>query len=58
MDDPWIPRDPSEFILAPHSMIDDEYNSCGSGTSYAEWLLEGLDYDEFNITSLMSSLTV
>ena len=58
MDDPRIPRDPSEFILAPHSMTDDEYNSWGSGTSYAKWLLEGLDYDEFNITSLMSSLTV
>ena len=26
--------------------------------SYAEWLFEGLDYKEFNITCLMPSLTV
>ena len=57
MDDPQIPRNPHEFILAPHSMTDAEYNSCGSGISHVEWLLEGLDYDEFNITRLMPFVT-
>ena len=45
-------------MLAPHSMTDAKYNSWGSGTSYVEWLLEGLDYDEFNITHLIPSLTI
>ena len=57
-DDPQILMDAPEFMLGPHSMIDDEYNSWGSGVSYAKQLLEGLDYGEFNITRLMSSLTV
>ena len=57
-DDPQILMDPLEFMLAPHSMIDVEYNSWGSGISYAEWLLEGLDYKEFNITRLIPSLTI
>ena len=57
MDDPQIQRDPLEFILALHSMTDAEYNSWRSGISYAKWLLEGLDYDVFNITHLMPSLT-
>jgi len=35
-DDPQIPMDSLEFMLAPHSMIDAEYNSWGSGVSYAE----------------------
>ena len=56
-DDPQIPMDPSEFILAPYSMIDVEYNSWGSGVPYVEWLLEGLDYEKFNITHLMPSHT-
>ena len=57
-DDPQIPLDPPEFMLAPHYMTNAEYNSCGSGVPYAEWLLEGLDYEEFNITRLMPSLNV
>ena len=57
MDDPQIPRNPPEFILAPHSMTDVEYNSWGSGISHVKWLLEGLDYDEFNITRLMPFVT-
>ena len=56
-DDPQILMDAPEFMLGPHSMIDDEYNSWGSGVSYAERLLEELDYEEFNITLLMPSLT-
>ena len=38
-------------------MIDVEYNLWGTSVSYAEWLLKGLDYEEFNITRLMPSLT-
>ena len=29
MDDPQILKDPSEFMLAPHSMTNAEYNSLG-----------------------------
>ena len=50
--------DPFEFMLAPHSLTNAEYNSWGSSVSYAKWLLEGLDYEEFNITRLMPSLNV
>ena len=53
-----IPMDPPEFVLAPHTMTDAEYNSWGNGVSYAKWLLKELDYKEFNITCLMPSLTV
>lgn len=49
--------DPPEFMLAPHSMIDAEYNLWGSGVPYAKWLLNGLDYEEFNITRLMPFFT-
>ena len=49
--------DPPEFMLAPHSMTDVEYNSWRNGVPYAEQLLEGLDYEEFNITRLMPSFT-
>ena len=45
-------------MLALNSMSDSEYNSWESGVSYAERLLEGLDYEEFNITCLMPSLTI
>ena len=57
-DDPQIPKDPPEFMLAPHFMTDVEYNSWGSGVSYAKQLLERLDYEKFNITCLMLSLIV
>ena len=50
--------DPFEFMLSPHSMTNSKYNLWGSGVPYAEWLLEGLDYEEFNITRLMPSFTV
>ena len=52
-----IPMDPLEFMLAPHSMTDANYNSWGNGIPYVERLLKGLDYEEFNITRLMPSLT-
>ena len=51
-DDPQILRDPPEFVLAPHSMTDVEYNLRGSGVSYAKRLLEGSDYEDS--TSLAS----
>ena len=57
-DDPQILMDPTEFMLAPHSMTDAKYNLGGSGVSYTKWLLEGLDYEELNITRLMPFLTV
>ena len=57
-DDPQIPIDPLEFMLAPRSMTDAEYNSWRSGIPYAEWLLNGLDYEEFSITCLIPSLTI
>ena len=57
-DDPQIPKDPPEFMLAPHFMTDVEYNLWGSGVSYAKRLLEGLDYEKFNITYLMPSLII
>ena len=44
-DDPQILMDPPKFMLALNSMIN------------AEYLFEGLDYEEFNITLLMPSLT-
>ena len=40
-DDPQISLDPPEFMLAPHSMTDVEYNLWGSGISYVGRLLEG-----------------
>ena len=57
-DDPQILMDPPEFILAPRSMTDAEYNSWRSGIPYAKRLLNGLDYEEFSITCLMPSFTV
>ena len=56
-DDSQISMDPLEFMLAPYSMIDAKYNSWGSGVPYTRQLLEGLDYERFNITRLMPSLT-
>ena len=47
-----------EFMFTPHSMTNAKYNSRGSGISYVEQLLEGSDYNEFNITRLMPSLIV
>ena len=49
--------DPLEFMLTPHSMTNVEYNSWRSGIPYARRLINGLDYEEFNINCLMPSLT-
>ena len=51
------PRDPPEFMFALQSMTVAEFNSWRNGVSNAELLLEGLDYEEFNITRLLPSLT-
>ena len=45
-------------MLAPPSMTVAEYNSWRSGVSYAKRLLEGFNYEEFNITRFLPSLTV
>ena len=50
--------DPPEFMLTPHTMTNAEYNSWRSGIPYADQFLDGLDYEEFNITRLMPSLTI
>jgi len=49
--------DPSGFMFAPHSMTDAEYNLWGSGVPNTGRLLDRLDYEEFNITRPMPSLT-
>ena len=56
-DDPQIPMDPLEFMLAPYSITDAKYNSWGNGVPYTGRLLKGLNYEEFNITRLIASLT-
>ena len=38
-DDPKIPMDPPEFVLALHSMTDAEYNILGNGIPYASRLI-------------------
>ena len=43
---------PLEFMLAPHSITDAEYNSWGNGVPYAKGLLKGLNYEEFNMPTL------
>ena len=43
-------------MLAPHSMTDAEYNLWGNGIPYARRLIDGFDYEEFNITYLMLPL--
>ena len=57
-DDPQIPMDPLEFMLALHSITDAKYNSWRNGIPYAKQLLDRLDYDEFSITHLMPFLTI
>ena len=57
-DDPQIPMDTFEFMLAPHSVTNAKYNLWRSSVSDAERLLKRLDSEEFNITRLMPSLNV
>ena len=50
--------DHPKFMLTPHSMTNAEYNLCRSGIPYSNRLLNGLDYEEFNITHLIPSPTI
>lgn len=50
--------DPSEFMFTPLSMTNAEYRLWRNGIPYAQWVSDELDYDKFNNTQLMSSLTL
>ena len=56
-DAPQVPMDPLEFILTPLSMTDAKYQLWRSGILYTQQVSEEMDYDEFNNTCLMPSLT-
>ena len=56
-DAPQVPIDPLEFILAPLSMTDAKYQLWRSGILYTQRVSKERDYDEFNNTRLMPSLT-
>ena len=49
--------DPLMFMLALLSMTETEYQLCRNGIPYAQSVTNELDYDEFNDTHLMPSLT-
>ena len=55
---PQVPMDPLVFMLAPHSMMDTEYDLWGPSIPFTNQVMDELDYDEFNRTRLMPSLTV
>ena len=49
--------DPSVFMLAPLSMTNAKYQLWRSGIPYTQQVSDELDYEEFNDTHLMPSLT-
>ena len=53
-----VPMDPPEFMLAPLSMTNVEYALWSPGVAYVNRLREELDYEDFNRTCLMPSLTI
>ena len=53
-----VPMDLSKFMPALLSMINTKYALWSLGVAYVNWLMEELDYDKFNRTRLMPSLTV
>ena len=53
-----VPMDPLEFMLASLSKNNAEYASWSPGVAYVNRLREELDYEEFNHTCPMSSLTI
>ena len=57
-DAPQVPMDLLEFILAPLSMTNAKYHLWRSGIPYTQWVSNELDYEEFNNTRLMPSLTL
>ena len=56
-DAPQVPIDPLKFILAPLSMTDAKYQLWRSSILYTQRVSKERDYDEFNNTRLMPSLT-
>ena len=52
-----VPMDPLQFMLASLSMTDAEYQLWRDGIPHVEWLVDDLDYDEFNKTPLTPSLS-
>ena len=57
-DTPLVPIDPLVFMLAPHSMTNEEYDLWGLGIPFTNQVTDELDYDEFSRTRLMTSLTI
>ena len=55
---PQVPMDPPEFMLTLLSMTDTKYAMWSPGVAYINQFREELDYEEFNYTCLMPSLTV
>ncbi|KAK9998130.1 hypothetical protein SO802_017733 [Lithocarpus litseifolius] len=55
-DMPQVPIDPLEFMLAPHSMTNVEYDLWGPGIPFTRRVTADLDSDEFSGTHLMPSL--
>ena len=53
-----VPMDPLEFMLASLSKNNAEYASWSPGVAYVNRFREELDYEEFNHTCPMSSLTI
>ena len=53
-----VPMDPPVFMLSPLSMTNAEYQLWRSGIPYTQRVLDELDYEEFNDTRLMTSLTL
>ena len=55
---PQVPMDPPPFMLAPLSMIDDEYELWRNGIPYAQWLFGNFDYDKFSEARLMAPFPI
>jgi len=53
-----VPMDPLEFMLASLSKTNAEYALWSPGVAYVNRLREELDYEEFNHTCPMPSLTI
>ena len=52
-----VSMDLPQFTLAQLSMTDVEYQLWRNGIPYAKWLVGDLDYNEFNETHFMPSLS-
>ena len=56
-DAPQVLMDLPMFMLAPLSMTYAEYQLWRNSIPYAKWVLDELEYEEFNNTRFMPSLT-